>query len=85
MYWNNWSAATIMRYFPSVFSQVGRMGSAMELSAIPRFVADPYGLEDDQRSIGYDEPDYGMGHPMHYNTMPLNHAFLHGPPPRRTG
>ncbi|XP_008405914.1 catenin delta-1 isoform X2 [Poecilia reticulata] len=65
--------------------QVGRMGSALELSSIPRFVADPYGLEDDQRSIGYDEPDYGMGHPMHYNTMPLNHAFPHGPPPRRTG
>uniref|UniRef100_A0A7N8YDW2 Catenin (cadherin-associated protein), delta 1 n=1 Tax=Mastacembelus armatus TaxID=205130 RepID=A0A7N8YDW2_9TELE len=43
--------------------QVGRMGSAMELSSIPRFVPEPYGLEDDQRSIGYDEPDYGMGHP----------------------
>ncbi|KAM4750078.1 catenin delta-1 isoform 2-T3 [Anableps anableps] len=65
--------------------QVGRMGSAMELSSIPRFVADPYGLEDDQRSIGYDEPDYGMGHPMHYSTVPRNHAFPHGPPPRRTG
>ncbi|XP_051239879.1 catenin delta-1 isoform X1 [Dicentrarchus labrax] len=65
--------------------QVGRMGSAMELSSIPRFVPEPYGLEDDQRSIGYDEPDYGMGHPMHYSTVPRNHnAFLHGPP-RRTG
>uniref|UniRef100_A0A665WCG4 Catenin delta-1-like n=1 Tax=Echeneis naucrates TaxID=173247 RepID=A0A665WCG4_ECHNA len=34
---------------------------AMELSSIPRFVPDPYGLEDDQRSMGFDEPDYGMG------------------------
>ncbi|XP_024914666.1 catenin delta-1 isoform X2 [Cynoglossus semilaevis] len=65
--------------------QVGRMGSAMELSSIPRFVPEPYGLEDDQRSMGYDEPDYGMGHPMHYSTVPRNpHAFPHGPP-RRTG
>uniref|UniRef100_A0A665WCG8 Catenin delta-1-like n=1 Tax=Echeneis naucrates TaxID=173247 RepID=A0A665WCG8_ECHNA len=65
--------------------QVGRMGSAMELSSIPRFVPDPYGLEDDQRSMGFDEPDYGMGHPMHYSTVPRNHhAFPHGPP-RRTG
>ncbi|XP_047222649.1 catenin delta-1 isoform X4 [Girardinichthys multiradiatus] len=65
--------------------QVGRLGSAMELSAIPRFVPEPYGLEDDQRSIGYDEPDYGMAHPLHYSTVPRNHAFQHGPPPRRTG
>ncbi|XP_061580906.1 catenin delta-1 isoform X1 [Cololabis saira] len=65
--------------------QVGRMGSALELSSIPRFVPDPYGLEDDQRSMGFDEPDYGMGHPMHYSTVPRNHnAFPHGPP-RRTG
>ncbi|XP_076583960.1 catenin delta-1 isoform X2 [Chaetodon auriga] len=65
--------------------QVGRMGSAMELSSIPRFVPEPYGLEDDQRSIGYDEPDYGLGHPMHYSTVPRNHhAFPHGPP-RRAG
>lgn len=57
----------------------------MELSSIPRFVPEPYGLEDDQRSMGYDEPDYGMGHPMHYSTVPRNpHAFPHGPP-RRTG
>ncbi|XP_008293376.1 catenin delta-1 isoform X2 [Stegastes partitus] len=65
--------------------QVGRMGSALELSSIPRFVPEPYGLEDDQRSMGFDEPDYGMGHPMHYSTVPRNHhAFPHGPP-RRTG
>ncbi|KAM4604273.1 catenin delta-1 isoform 2-T3 [Polymixia lowei] len=65
--------------------QVGRMGSAMELSGLQRFVPDPYGLEDDQRSMGYDEPDYGMAPPMHYCTVPRNpHAFLHGPP-RRTG
>ncbi|XP_037327105.2 catenin delta-1 isoform X2 [Pungitius pungitius] len=65
--------------------QVGRMGSALELSSMTRFVPEPYGLEDDQRSMGYDEPDYGMGHPMHYSTVPRNHnAFPHGPP-RRTG
>ncbi|XP_031720278.1 catenin delta-1 isoform X3 [Anarrhichthys ocellatus] len=65
--------------------QVGRMGSAMELSSMTRFVPEPYGLEDDQRSMGYDESDYGMGHPMHYSTVPRNHnAFPHGPP-RRTG
>lgn len=63
--------------------QVGRMGSAMEISGMQRFVPEPYGLEDDQRSLGYDEPDYGMGPPMHYSTMPrLGH---HAPPPRRTG
>ncbi|XP_051982684.1 catenin delta-1-like isoform X1 [Xyrauchen texanus] len=66
--------------------QVGRMGSALEITgALQRFVPDPYGLEDDQRSLGYDEPDYGMGPAMHYSTMPrLAHAH-HAPPPRRTG
>ncbi|XP_056135450.1 catenin delta-1 isoform X2 [Lampris incognitus] len=65
--------------------QVGRMGSAMELSSLQRFVPEPYGLEDDQRSMGYDEPDYGMGPPIHYGTVPRNHHhFPHGPP-RRTG
>ncbi|KAL1282029.1 hypothetical protein QQF64_000832 [Cirrhinus molitorella] len=65
--------------------QVGRLGSAMEISGMQRFVPEPYGLEDDQRSLGYDEPDYGMGPPMHYSTMPrLAHAH-HAPPPRRTG
>ncbi|XP_074521492.1 catenin delta-1 isoform X2 [Halichoeres trimaculatus] len=65
--------------------QVGRLGSAMELSSIPRFVPEPYGLEDDQRSMGYDEPDYGMGPQMHYSTVPRNHqGFPHGPP-RRAG
>ncbi|KAM7009778.1 catenin delta-1 isoform 3-T5 [Tautogolabrus adspersus] len=63
--------------------QVGRMGSAMELSSIARFVPEPYGLEDDQRSMGYDEPDYGMGPPMHYSTMPHNHQAHR--PPRRAG
>uniref|UniRef100_A0A672HZT7 Catenin (cadherin-associated protein), delta 1 n=1 Tax=Salarias fasciatus TaxID=181472 RepID=A0A672HZT7_SALFA len=64
--------------------QVGPMGSAMELSSIPRFMPEPYGLEDDQRSMGFDEPDYGMGHPVAYSTMPRSHhAFPHGPP-RRT-
>ncbi|CAJ1052958.1 catenin delta-1 isoform X3 [Xyrichtys novacula] len=65
--------------------QVGRMGSAMELSSIPRFVPEPYGLEDDQRSMGYDEPDYGMGPPMHYSTVPRNHQMYAHAPPRRTG
>lgn len=65
--------------------QVGRMGSAMELSSIPRFVPEPYGLEDDQRSMGFDEPDYGLGHPVHYSTVPRNpHAYAHVPP-RRAG
>ncbi|XP_034043219.1 catenin delta-1 isoform X2 [Thalassophryne amazonica] len=64
--------------------QVGRMGGGMEISSIPRFVPEPYGLEDDQRSMGFDEPDYGMGHPMHYSTVPRSlQAFPHGPP-RRT-
>ncbi|KAM9770873.1 LOW QUALITY PROTEIN: catenin delta-1 [Menidia menidia] len=65
--------------------QVGRMGSALELSSLQRFVPEPYGLEDDQRSVGYDEPDYGMGPPAHYGTVPRHHhAYPHGPPPRRT-
>uniref|UniRef100_A0A667WJX4 Catenin delta 1 n=1 Tax=Myripristis murdjan TaxID=586833 RepID=A0A667WJX4_9TELE len=37
---------------------VGRMGSAMELSGMQRFVPEPYGLEDDQRSMGFDDADY---------------------------
>ncbi|XP_036373215.1 catenin delta-1-like isoform X1 [Megalops cyprinoides] len=60
-----------------------RMGSAMELSAMQRFVPEPYGLEDDQRSLGYDEPDYGMGPPIHYGTVPRL-ATAHAPP-RRIG
>lgn len=60
------------------------MGSALDLQ---RFVPEPYGLEDDQRSLGYDDPDYGMGPPMHYSTMPrLAHGIpMHAQPPRRTG
>ncbi|XP_056152402.1 catenin delta-1-like isoform X1 [Lampris incognitus] len=54
--------------------QVGRgmraMGSAMEM----RYGHGHYGLEDDQRSLGYDDIDYGMGpppmHPGGYGTMP---------------
>ncbi|RVE75833.1 hypothetical protein OJAV_G00002850 [Oryzias javanicus] len=48
--------------------QVGRTGNPMEMSSIPRFVPDPYGLEDDQRSVGYEDSDYGMGYPRqnHY-------------------
>uniref|UniRef100_A0A3B3T687 Catenin delta 1 n=1 Tax=Paramormyrops kingsleyae TaxID=1676925 RepID=A0A3B3T687_9TELE len=47
-----------------------RVGSSMELSGMQRFVAEPYGLEDDQRSLGYDDPDYSMGPPIHYGTAP---------------
>uniref|UniRef100_A0A3Q0T8S5 Catenin delta 1 n=1 Tax=Amphilophus citrinellus TaxID=61819 RepID=A0A3Q0T8S5_AMPCI len=65
--------------------QVGPVGSAMELSSIPRFVPEPYGLEDDQRSMGFDEPDYGMGHPVHYSTVPRNHHAYPRALPRRTG
>uniref|UniRef100_A0A3Q2ZEF4 Catenin delta 1 n=1 Tax=Hippocampus comes TaxID=109280 RepID=A0A3Q2ZEF4_HIPCM len=64
---------------------VGRMGSAVELSSIPRFVPESYGLEDDRRSMGYDEADYGMGHPVHYSTVPRNHHGFPQGPPRRTG
>lgn len=68
-----------------VLNIVGRMGSALELSGMQRFVPEPYGLEDDQRSVGYDEADYGMGPAIHYGTVPRNQqAFNHGPP-RRTG
>ncbi|XP_061764733.1 catenin delta-1 isoform X5 [Nerophis ophidion] len=65
--------------------QVGRMGSAVELSSIPRFVPEPYGLEDDGRSMSYDEPDYRMGHPVHYSTVPRNHQGFPQGPPRRAG
>ncbi|XP_028834158.1 catenin delta-1 isoform X2 [Denticeps clupeoides] len=63
-----------------------RMGSAMELAGLQRFVPEPYGLEDDQRSIGYDEADYGLAPSMHYSTMPrlTPGRPLHAPP-RRTG
>uniref|UniRef100_A0A8C9W5H3 Catenin delta 1 n=1 Tax=Scleropages formosus TaxID=113540 RepID=A0A8C9W5H3_SCLFO len=37
-----------------------RLGSAMELSGMPRYVSEPYGPEDDQRSLGYDDMDYGI-------------------------
>ncbi|KAM9314366.1 catenin delta-1 isoform 2-T3 [Pholidichthys leucotaenia] len=65
--------------------QVRPMGSTEMLSSIQRFVPAPYGLEDDQHSMGYEDPDYGMGHPMHYSTMPRNPtAYPYGPAPRRT-
>uniref|UniRef100_A0A673NF46 Catenin delta-1-like n=1 Tax=Sinocyclocheilus rhinocerous TaxID=307959 RepID=A0A673NF46_9TELE len=56
--------------------QIGRMGSAMEISGMQRFVPEPYGLEDDQRSLGYDDPDYGMVPAMHYSTMPRPFELL---------
>ncbi|XP_041095282.1 catenin delta-1-like isoform X2 [Polyodon spathula] len=40
-----------------------RMGSNLELSRgghPERFVHEPYGLEDDQRSLGYEDLDYGL-------------------------
>uniref|UniRef100_A0A665T5L5 Catenin delta 1 n=1 Tax=Echeneis naucrates TaxID=173247 RepID=A0A665T5L5_ECHNA len=53
---------------PQVSRGMRALGSAMEM----RYGHGHYGLEDDQRSVGYD--DYGMGHPpMHpggYGTMP---------------
>ncbi|XP_023701108.2 catenin delta-1-like isoform X1 [Paramormyrops kingsleyae] len=58
-----------------------RVGSSMELSGMQRFVAEPYGLEDDQRSLGYDDPDYSMGPPIHYGTAPR----LGKGTPRRVG
>ncbi|XP_035273637.1 catenin delta-1 isoform X2 [Anguilla anguilla] len=58
-----------------------RMGSNVDLQ---RFVPEPYGLEDDQRSLGYDEPDYGMGPPPHYGTVPRLGPARYGPP-RRVG
>ncbi|GCB86898.1 hypothetical protein scyTo_0027582 [Scyliorhinus torazame] len=27
-----------------------------------RFLSEPYGLEDDERSLGFDDPDYGLAH-----------------------
>ncbi|KAJ8342088.1 hypothetical protein SKAU_G00320160 [Synaphobranchus kaupii] len=52
-----------------------RMGSNVDLR---RFIPEPYGLEDDQRSLGYDEPDYGMA-PAHT----LRHRPPAGPRPPR--
>uniref|UniRef100_A0A672IUV4 Catenin delta 1 n=1 Tax=Salarias fasciatus TaxID=181472 RepID=A0A672IUV4_SALFA len=53
---------------PQVSRGMRGMGSAMDM----RYGHGPYGLEDDQRSVGYD--DYGMGpppmHPGGYGTMP---------------
>lgn len=53
---------------PQVPRGMRGMGSAMEM----RYGLSPYGLEDDQRSVGYD--DYSMGpppmHPGGYGTMP---------------
>lgn len=54
---------------PQVMSRGMRaLGSALEM----RYGQGLYGLEDDQRSVGYD--DYGMGpppmHPGGYGTMP---------------
>ncbi|XP_024115640.1 catenin delta-1 [Oryzias melastigma] len=57
--------------------QVARMGNPMEMSSIPRFVADSYGLEDDQRSIGYEDSDYGMGYPRQNH-----HGYPRGTPHR---
>ncbi|KAL4640627.1 catenin delta-1-like isoform X1 [Arapaima gigas] len=66
---------------PYVAQPQVRVGSAADLLAMQRFVPEPYGLEDDQRSIGYDEPDYGMGMPIHYGTVPR----LAQGTPRRVG
>ncbi|XP_041029896.1 catenin delta-1 isoform X1 [Carcharodon carcharias] len=41
-----------------------RGGSSFNLnqSHPERFLSEPYGLEDDERSVGFDEPDYGLAH-----------------------
>lgn len=53
---------------PQVSRGMRALGSALEM----RYGQGLYGLEDDQRSVGYD--DYGMGpppmHPGGYGTMP---------------
>uniref|UniRef100_A0A8D3D9B0 Catenin delta-1-like n=1 Tax=Scophthalmus maximus TaxID=52904 RepID=A0A8D3D9B0_SCOMX len=53
---------------PQVSRGMRALGSALEM----RYGQGHYGLEDDQRSVGYD--DYGMGpppmHPGGYGTMP---------------
>lgn len=53
---------------PQVSRGMRALGSALEM----RYGQGIYGLEDDQRSVGYD--DYGMGpppmHPGGYGTMP---------------
>lgn len=53
---------------PQVSRVMRALGSAMDM----RYGPGPYGMEDDQRSVGYD--DYGMGpppmHPGGYGTMP---------------
>ncbi|KAM4732113.1 catenin delta-1-like isoform 4-T4 [Anableps anableps] len=53
---------------PQVSRGMRALGSALEM----RYGHSPYGLEDDQRSMGYD--DYSMGpppmHPGGYGTMP---------------
>ncbi|XP_023648953.2 catenin delta-1 isoform X3 [Paramormyrops kingsleyae] len=43
-----------------------RIGSAMELSSMPRYMPEPYGPEDDQRSLGYDDMEYSMAPPPVY-------------------
>eukprot|EP00063_Salmo_salar_P080151 XP_014054986.1 PREDICTED: catenin delta-1-like isoform X1 [Salmo salar] len=57
--------------------QVGRgvmgMGSALELAGMRYAHQGHYGMEDDQRSLGYDDVEYSMAPPtMHpgYGTMP---------------
>uniref|UniRef100_A0A8C7MLU3 Catenin delta 1 n=1 Tax=Oncorhynchus kisutch TaxID=8019 RepID=A0A8C7MLU3_ONCKI len=57
--------------------QVGRgvrgMGSALELGGMRYAHQGHYGMEDDQRSLGYDDVEYSMAPPtMHpgYGTMP---------------
>ncbi|XP_062332342.1 catenin delta-1-like isoform X2 [Osmerus eperlanus] len=57
---------------PQVSRVVRGVGSALELGGM-RYAPAPYGMEDDQRSLGYDDMDYSMAPPpMHpgYGTMP---------------
>ncbi|XP_029626768.1 catenin delta-1 isoform X2 [Salmo trutta] len=56
--------------------QVGRgvrgVGSALELGGMRYAHQAHFGVEDDQRSLGYDDMEYSMAPPMHpgYGTMP---------------
>uniref|UniRef100_A0A8C8EWU6 Catenin delta-1 n=1 Tax=Oncorhynchus tshawytscha TaxID=74940 RepID=A0A8C8EWU6_ONCTS len=70
--------------------QVGRgvrgMGSALELGGMRYAHQGHYGMEDDQRSLGYDDVEYSMAPPtMHpgYGTMPRLGPGPGGPDRRR--
>ncbi|XP_046904064.1 catenin delta-1-like isoform X1 [Hypomesus transpacificus] len=70
---------------PQVSRAVRGVGSALELGGM-RYAPAPYGMEDDQRSLGYDDMDYSMAPPpMHpgYGTMPRLGGVVPGTLDRR--